>query len=205
MSTRFLLTLSASVLLSACATVDLAEIAKSGEAVSQQSVERNVVERTASKLYATFISKGWSVRDDRNKIEMTANILLNGIHSQDKDSQPKSIYLKSLKSADVIKSDILQASQHIQQTTKAAEVFLAVAPQEGSLRQELGLLEKAVLAGREAENTFILAYSKLGVSAKQADILAFEQSVDALSAVTNEFGTRVRNLTPATPSTLAAS
>ena len=170
MSTRFLLTLSAAILVSGCATVDLANIASAGETVSNPSIERNVVERTASKLYATFTSKGWSVKDERNKVAVTANILLNGMDSADEFGKPQSIYLQSVQSVDTVRSDISLASQHVQQTTKAAEVYLAVAPDEGSLRQKLTLLEKAVLAGREAESVFGRAYSKLGASDNQADV-----------------------------------
>jgi hypothetical protein len=84
------------------------------------------------------------------------------------------------------------ASTHVEQTTKAAEVYLAMAPAEKSLRKELISLEKALIASREASQVFEEALIKTAGDMNAMDYSAYNASVNELRDVTNAFGDRVR-------------
>ncbi len=199
MGTKFLLTFATAICLSGCATVDLADVAASNSAFSRPSIEKNVVERAAGRLYALFTNKGWSAKKSSNRVKLTANVLLNGLEKQDISSPlAENAYVRSVTSLANIQSDIALAKAQVEQTTKAAEIYLAVAPEDRALNPELVSLERALIAGRDAETIFRSACLKFGETAMLTDLVVFENSVDALSEVTNKFGIRVRNITPQT-------
>jgi len=59
MSLRLTLILTASLSMSACATVDLNDIGAKSTPAASKTVDVNVVQRAASKLYAAFSSRGF--------------------------------------------------------------------------------------------------------------------------------------------------
>lgn len=192
MSLRLTLILSAALSLSACATVDLTEAtaAKSSSATSTADV--NVVQRAASKLYAAFSNRGFVAKDSRKKMRSAARILLKGLEDKSSTSVETLGYVSLATDPVVVLSDIRLAGTHVEQTTKAAEVYLAMAPSERSLRKELVSLEKALISSREALQVFEDALIKTKGETTAMDFTSYKQSVNELRDVTNAFGDRVR-------------
>jgi len=81
-------------------------------------------------------------------------VLLKGLEDKDTASIESAGYAALATEPMVVLSDIRMAATHVEQTTKAAEVYLAMAPGERSLRKELVSLEKALIASREASQVF---------------------------------------------------
>ena len=90
-------------------------------------------------------------------------------------------------------ADIKTVSRHVEQTTKAAEVYLAMAPIEKSVKKELGSLEQALLASRSAEAIFETTLQELGQNSSASEFVNYKQVVDELKYVTDAFGERVRD------------
>lgn len=192
MSLRLKLLLAASLSMSACATVDLNDMASSDMPVAAKSVDVNVVQRAATKLYMAFSNRGFVANDGRKKMRSAARVLLKGL--EDKDVSPASSkgYAALATDRNAVLSDIRMAASHVEQTTKAAEVYLAMAPAEKSLRKELVSLEKALIASRESLGVFEDALIKTSGQASVSDYKAYQVSVNELRDVTNAFGYRVR-------------
>jgi len=186
MSLRLTIIIAASLSMSACATVDLNDVATSKSSTAVKPVDVNVVQRAASKLYAAFSSRGFVANDSRKKMRSAARVLLKGL--EDKDVG----YAANAQNQVTVLSDIRIASAHVEQTTKAAEVYLVMAPAEKSLRKELVSLEKALIASREASQVFEDALIKTAGQANALDYAAYKSSVNELRDVTNAFGDRVR-------------
>lgn len=183
---RLFLACAAVISLTACATVDLTDTSSMSSTAQSALIERNIVQRAASKLYAVFATKGWSTKSSKKRVQSAASVLLKGLEPTNAASGFK--YADQNKSAAIVLADMREATQHVSQTTKAAEVYLSMAPAKVSLTEELSSLERALLMVRQAETVFAAA---LGNS-NEADITAFRQSVDTLRDVTNAFGDRVR-------------
>ena len=192
MSLRLTLLLAASLSLSACATVDLNEMASSGATPAAKTADVNVVQRAASKLYTAFTNRGFVPKSSRKKMQSAARVLLKGLEDKEVTSVSAVAYVDMAQSPQVILSDIRMAASHVEQTTKAAEVYLAMAPSEKSLRKELVSLEKALIASREASQVFEDALIKTSGEATAMDYKAYKTSVNELRDVTNAFGDRVR-------------
>jgi len=192
MSLRLTLLLAASLSMSACATVDLNDVATSGGPTAAKSVDVNVVQRAASKLYAAFSSRGFVAKDGRKRVQSAARVLLKGLEDKDVSTVSAVGYVSTASDNVVVLSDIRIASKHVEQTTKAAEVYLAIAPADSSLRKELVSLEKALIASREASQVFEDALIKTAGQFDVLDYNAYKISVNELRNVTNAFGDRVR-------------
>jgi len=115
--------------ISACATIDLDEMAAKNQPTKAATLDINVVQRAASKLYAAFSSKGFVAKDSKKRMQSAARILLKGLEEKDVTDQDMS-YAANISDPEIILSDIRLASRHVEQTTKAAEVYLAMAPVE---------------------------------------------------------------------------
>jgi len=178
--------------MSACATVDLNDVATSNTPAAAKSVDLNVVQRAASKLYTAFSSRGFVAKDGRKKVRSAARVLLKGLEDKDVTTVSTKSYADVALNQMTVLSDIRMASTHVEQTTKAAEVYLAIAPSKASLRKELVSLEKALIASREASGVFEDALIKTAGEANAMDYLAYKSSVNELRDVTNAFGDRVR-------------
>lgn len=188
MSVRLTLTLLTIFCLPACTTVDLADMAKSPTtSVNRPSVQKNVVQRAADRLYAAFTQKGWSESESRNRMQSAARVLLKGLPEQ---TETEGGYVTQVQNLNTVKADIVTASAHVEQTTKAAEVFLAMASDDTALKTELDYLERALLAAREAESTFTAALTKFDA---EVSVVPFTAKIDSLRNVTNIFGDRVRD------------
>ena len=192
MSLRLTLLLAASLSMSACATVDLNDIGTKSSPAASKSVDVNVVQRAASKLYAAFSSRGFVTKNSRKKMQTAARVLLNGLEDKDAATTQSAGYAVMATDSSIVLSDIRLASSHVEQTTKAAEVYLAMAPSEKSLRKELVSLEKALIASREASQVFEDALLQTAGTAETLDYKAYVSSVGELRDVTNAFGDRVR-------------
>lgn len=177
--------------ISACATIDLDEMAAKNQPTKAATLDINVVQRAASKLYAAFSSKGFVAKDSKKRMQSAARILLKGLEEKDVTDQDMS-YAANISDPEIILSDIRLASRHVEQTTKAAEVYLAMAPVETSMRPELNSLEKALLASREAEHVFEEALINSGAAVSLIELKNYSASVRELSEITNAFGDRVR-------------
>lgn len=194
MKAKFALIMVACVSVSGCATVDLANVGgtSSAQTASSNKAEKvNVVQLAASKLYAAFATEGWVANKNRKRVQSAASVLLRGLDSDSADGALTD-YANSAASTRQIRSDILTAQQYVSQTTKAAEVYLAMAPDETNLREELASLQKALIASREAELVFKDVLDGANVS---NDTLwkDYGLSVDALRDITDAFGDRVRS------------
>ena len=192
MSLRFTLILTAALSLSACATVDLTDVTTPKASSTVSVADVNVVQRAAAKLYAAFANRGFVANDSRKKMRTAARVLLKGLEDKDTASIESAGYAALATEPMVVLSDIRMAATHVEQTTKAAEVYLAMAPGERSLRKELVSLEKALIASREASQVFEDALIKLAGETKAMDFVSYKQSVNELRDVTNAFGDRVR-------------
>ena len=192
MSLRLTLALTACLSMTACATVDLNDVAMQGKPSVTKAVDINVVQRATAKLYAVFSSRGFVHKDSRKKMRSAARVLLEGL--EDKDVTPAASvgYAALATDSAVVLSDIRMASSHVEQTTKAAEIYLAMAPAEKSLRKELVSLEKSLIASREASSIFEEALTKTSGRVSDSEFAAFNVSVNELRDVTNAFGDRVR-------------
>jgi len=186
------LALAACLSMTACATVDLNQAATKTPIAQSSVANANVVQRAASKLNAAFTQNGFVAKTSRKRVQSTASILLKGLQEKEVSPATETGYTALATDASTVRADIQMASSHVNQTTKAAEVYLAMAPLDRSLRKELASLEKALLASREAGRVFEAALIKTG-SNSVPELATFNLSVDALRDVTNEFGIRVRD------------
>lgn len=192
MSLRLTFIFAASLSMSACATVDLNDVATSNSPNAAKSVDVNVVQSAASKLYTAFSNRGFVAKDGRKKMRSAARVLLKGLEDKNVTTVSTEGYASAAQSQVTVLADIRLASTHVEQTTKAAEVYLAMAPAEKSLRKELGSLEKALIASREASQVFEDALIKTAGETNAMDFAAYKTSVNELRDVTNAFGDRVR-------------
>lgn len=192
MSLRLTLILTAALSMSACATVDLTEVTAPKAESTAKVADINVVHRAASKLYAAFTNRGFVAKDSRKKMRSAATVLLKGLEDKNASSVVSEGYVHKAADPVAILSDIRIAAGHVEQTTKAAEVFLVMAPGEKSLRKELVSLEKALIASREASQVFEDALIKTSGETTAMDFVSYERSVNELRDVTNAFGDRVR-------------
>jgi len=177
--------------MTACATIDLDEMAAKNQPSKATTLDVNVVQRAASKLYAAFSSKGFVAKDSRKRMQSAATILLKGLEDRDVTDREIS-YADNASNPAIVLSDIRLAARHVDQTTKAAEVYLAMAPAEISIRPELNSLEKALLSSREAETIFEEALVNSGAVNSATELENYSISVRELTDVTNAFGHRVR-------------
>ncbi|RKQ71111.1 hypothetical protein DES40_0419 [Litorimonas taeanensis] len=175
---------------SACATVDMTDMAKTSSNPISQVVDVNVVERAASKLYAAFTNKGFVAKTSRNKMHSAAMTLLKGLQKTPLSHEDD--YAHNVGSWDALQADVIMAQGHVDQTRQAAEIYLAMAPGNKSLRKELMSLEKSLLAANEAKQSFSEAEALYTSPTRPALLESYTTSVDELRTITDAFGQRVR-------------
>lgn len=176
--------------LSACATVDFAEMAPQAT-MAVQPASKTVVRKAADNLVDDFSASGWSVRPEQNRIQKTAGFLLKGMASADKREDAS--YSAGVESFAALKADIIAATVKVDQTVKAADVFLSMATPDEKLRRELKSLEKALMATRQAEISFEKAIERFGAGSDQSEMKAYYKSVGELTRTTNAYGVWVRD------------
>ncbi len=181
------------VTLSACATVDISNITAAQPTAAPETVaELNVVQRATSNLYTAFKDKGLATDVSKKKMRSAARILLTGLDA--KPSEDKQNYAVVIGSAEALNADLIMATKHVEQARKAAEIYLAMAPVNTSVRDELISLQKALMASKKAERNFVEALSHYKVPAPDADFSAYTQSVAKLRDITDDYGLRVRSV-----------
>lgn len=184
-------TISACLLSSACATVDMSDMTSARSLDASNATDVNVVERAAAKLYSVFTNRGFVAKDSRNKMRSAALTLLKGLENKPLNEDVN--YAQSISSLDALEADIELARRYVDQTRRAAEIYLAMAPGETSLRKELASLEKSLIASKEAQDTFAEALLLKNQPKNNAEFLQFSASVDFLRQATDAFGDRVRS------------
>ena len=187
---------AASLSMAACATVDVTKVTQSKNNASTQAVNFNVVQKAASKLYAVFTNRGFVAKDSRRNMRSAARMLLKGLEDKPLNTAVK--YSETIGSEEALSADIILAAKQVDLTRKAAEVFLAMAPGEASLKKELGSLQKALVASNEAKKSFSEAVEVYGAGTSKAELVTYETSVDSLREITDQFGYRVRSVALAT-------
>jgi hypothetical protein len=189
MKSAFILIMTAALVTSGCATVNLQDMAGSSDATANATyeAESNVVQRAVEKLRDAFASRGFGPKTSRRKMEAAADMLMNGL-SAENTSGDADDYADAKKPAALVNEDIRLARGHVDQTTRAAEIYLEVAPQSRKLDDELENLEAALLVSERAIHSFQSALP----DHENADLNDFRGSVDRLRAVTDAFGDRVR-------------
>ncbi|WP_409431841.1 hypothetical protein ACJ3XI_06340 [Litorimonas sp. RW-G-Af-16] len=186
--TQHIVTLcAASLLATGCATVDLNEMTAPA-ATNTAQADVNVVERAAAKLKAAFTNKGFVAKTSRKRMRSAAKVLLNGLENKNVTASADDGYLATPKPISVVSADMSFAKQHVIQTTRAAEIYLEMAPAERSLRKELKDLEAALMAAKEAGRVFEASLN----GANTTELVVYNKAVDDLRDITNEFGARVR-------------
>jgi len=172
---------------SGCATIDMTEMASPVAAKTETPAEKNIVLRTASKLCEDFSSKGFITKTSRKNIQSAASILLNGLEEQNLTHEIE--YERQGFPRAVVIEDIAYATQHIRRTANAAEIYFDMSENETKLRDELGSLEQALLSSREAAGMF-----ENVVGSQTSELRILNSEVERLKSVTDNFGTRVREL-----------
>ncbi len=176
-------------MLSACTTVDLSQVSMDQKPIASVKPIQNVVEKAAISMAAMFTRKGWCAVSTTQS-QSTANMLLNGIES--KPSQA-TLHADVILSSRQLSDDLILAQEQVNQTTKAAEIFLTMSEKVSSFDKELSLLETALLSAREAEGNF---QTMLGLVANQKNhqhYKEFQNSVDQLKLITDAYGDRIRH------------
>jgi len=176
----------AAMAVSGCATVNMTEVASPVATKAEAPAQKNIVLRTASKLYAAFQSKGFVAKTSRKKLQSAASILLNGLEQRELTSDV-SYEARNLPRSVVIE-DITYAAQEIRRTANAAEIYFELSESNQKLRNELNELEQALLASREAFNTF-----EKTVAANSVELQSLNIEVQRLKRITDNFGDRVRD------------
>lgn len=192
MKAKIALIILLSVSMSGCATVDLVNTGSQTASVSStETAKVNVVKRAAGKLYSAFTAEGWVENKSKKRVQSTASVLLRGLDTSSSEG-PFSDYASSSLTVKKIRADILAAQDYVSQTTKAAEVYLAMASDDTNLREELSSLQQALIVAREAELVFKAALDKTS-SSNDYVWKDYSTSVDELRDVTDAFGDRVRS------------
>jgi len=181
--------------MSACATIDIADMtATSQVAAEAQKPENNVVIKAAEKLQTAFRARGWTQTDNKARLQAAAHILLKG----NKNVEPvlKTSYAAKADNIISVESDIRAAQSLVDNAVKAAEIYLAMADTDVDLTEELQNLERSLLMSRKIETSFANALNSLGVSGvdSQVKLLSLTQSANSLLNVTNSYGQRVREI-----------
>ena len=88
----------------------------------------------------------------------------------------------------VVIEDITYAAQEVRRTANAAEIYFELSEGNQKLRDELNELEQALLASREASNTF-----EKTVASNSVELQSLNVEVERLKRITDNFGDRVRD------------
>lgn len=174
----------------ACTTVDLSQVSIQSEASAAVPAKQNVVERASAALMSKFRSKGWCSGGPQEKTQTATSVLLNDV-----DSTLIENYDTSLKFSNEtqLAAELISANEHVMQTTKAAEVFLAISKGITDVDSELSLLETALLSAKEAESRFEKAVAITGSSTVRQNFEALQTSVQSLKKITDRYGDHARS------------
>ena len=175
--------------LSACTTVDLSQVSVKQPQEIVQQPKHNIVERASLSLTSTFKSKGWCKSDPAEKTQTATNVLLNGIDINAQNTPVPAAVVGTRQ----LSADLSIANKQVEQTTKAAEVYLVMAEEMAELDAELSQLEAALLSAREAEAGFEKSMQISPNFIVRRKYHALSNSIDALKNVTDAYGDRIRS------------
>ncbi len=189
MRSRVILFASTALLCTGCATVDLQNMSRASTASADVAgpEDSNVVQRAVEKLRAAFASHGFGEKASQRKMHAAADMLLNGLSAKSV-SAPDEGYAATVRPVSVVVQDIQLAKRHVEQTARAAEIYLEVAPADRKLNDELESLQAALIASERASRVFSEALPGGSIEA----LTEYRVSVDRLRTITDEFGVRVR-------------
>lgn len=155
--------------------------------VVQTKSETNVVMGAVARLKAVFAERGFGPESSKQKMHAAADMLMNGI-SADSLSSDRNDYSSETRPVAVVLADADIAMRHIDQTRRAAEIYLDVVASDEPVEEELESLQAALLVCERAVLTF-----KQSLDEEQVDELEpLKASVDGLRDITDKFGDRVR-------------
>jgi hypothetical protein len=174
--------------LGACATVDLTPITSIEQSVETTPQVQNVVIRSAQAVRTTFEAKGWTNVSAKNK-QSIASIFLNGV-SETSEKVKNMAFPK--RNEQQYLTDISFATEMLEQTAKAAEVFYAMVTEDVVLDNELAALEGAILAAQKAEDHFETAYRVRFDNGSNTALETYRHSLTNLNLIANEYGGHIR-------------
>ncbi len=200
---RTILSLAAVFSLSACATVDVTGYGTSPAIVkpADKAVSGNIITRSVKRLYDVFIDRGFYEDSSRKRVQSAANILLNGL--QTSDSGVQTISETAPVTTAALLDDVQTARYHIEQTTKAAEVYLEVASGDAKLVDELKQLQKALRVSEKAVDGFTVSDLAENHEVK-TELTELRREINKLRNVTDDFGDVVRARRIASASTASS-
>lgn len=184
-------------LLPACTTVEITNAGQPAPIAHKYSKDSTLLKRTAARMTSLFETKGWcDVRDEQTH-QTAAQILLEGLKSGDDLAVTTRDYASGYIAPSELLTDIKVASSHVEQTTVLARKVLTENLEDQTVSAELSALEKALIAARQAEDTFRSALEMHDMTSTSA-FNSYSENVDDLRAVTDAFGYRMRGsvLTP---------
>lgn len=185
--------LTAGLVLSGCATVEMIPGQTAGSEVTVDSADRLALRRSAKTLAYDFSRKGWAVQKDAASAQSAASVLLSGMKTKADGPSAQDIYITKAASVSAVKADIRAAEIQVRDLADMAVTVLAANPDAGALRKDLRAMETALLSARKAEMTFEGALkAKTGDKSDPAieDLLS---AIDALRTVTDAIGDRSRD------------
>ena len=188
MISRLLLISSVALSCTACATVDLQSMGGSSNGPTYETKsEMNVIMSAVARLKAVFAERGFGAETSKRKVHAAAEMLMNGI-SAETASDNDDAYARDAKAVPVVLADAELAMRHVDQTRRAAEIYLDLVDPEEPVEKELESLQAALLTSERALASFRASLPE----DNKADLVPLETSVDGLRDITNQFGDRVR-------------
>ncbi|HHL43461.1 MAG TPA: hypothetical protein ENJ42_07585 [Hellea balneolensis] len=185
---QFCISLTATLGISACTTVDLSQVTTQTVQVPVKTASTNVVERAAKQLSKAFAENGWSKTRSKIKAQTAASILLNGMQKHAQASAQNEPVVRKTFSI----SDITKATSYVVRTTKAADVYLNVSDLNVDVAHELSLLETALISAKQAEQNF-LSGDQTEISNRPPVVMeAYRSAVENLKSITDHYGARAR-------------
>ena len=188
MIARYIVIASVALSCSACATVDFQSMTGASETeVVQEKREINVVEGAVERLKSVFSARGFGAKTSKKKMHAAADMLLNGISSEAL-SKSEEQYSAVERPISVVLADADIAKRHIDQTTRAAEIYLELVDVDEPVDEELESLQTALLASEKAALSFRDSLPADSIN----ELEPLNDSVDGLRHITDQFGDRVR-------------
>ncbi len=165
--------------LGACTTVDLSQVTATQQQRAQQAPKANIVEMASTQLTQTFNKNGWTLAATQPRAQTAASVLLKGLQGTSPQEPVVSIV-----PLEKFAANINLATQKVDDTYKAASLYLDYVNEHADVSLELDVLETALLNAKAAEHNF----------AEQAEHAEDDQALELLSQYQNSLG-KLRSIT----------
>lgn len=173
--------------LSACATVDVADISPTNRTAQINLMkDKNVVIQSSETVHNKAIEMGLA-QSSEVRLQMAANRLLKGRNADLDETNP---YLSLDKTLSAIRSDIALVNGLTKKTAQSAKLHIDVVPVDADLRSELKALEKALGVLEQTQQTFALALGEYADASLGLKDLKSE--ITKIKTIANVYGDRVR-------------